>query len=82
MLVCLDPGQGPRPLLARRYAQRPGEAGCRPSCIGRPSRSPATAAVGAAIAAGAGLYFTARAVGVNRQALIETRQANRDADRR
>src|SRR3954451_22600093 len=40
------------------------------------------AALLAATAAGAGLYFTARTVRVNQQTLIETRRANREADRR
>src|SRR4051794_12413122 len=40
------------------------------------------AALVAATAAGAGLYFTGRTVEVNRQALQETQRANREADRR
>src|SRR4051794_16068373 len=40
------------------------------------------AALIAATAAGAGLYYTARTVRVNQQTLIETRRANREADRR
>jgi hypothetical protein len=40
------------------------------------------AALIAATAAGAGLYFTARTVRVNQQTLIEMRRANREADRR
>src|SRR3954453_2518015 len=40
------------------------------------------AALIAATAAGGGLYFTARTVGLNRQTLMETRRANRETDQR
>jgi Pentapeptide repeats (9 copies) len=59
-----------------------GDAAKTATATTRASILTVAAALIAATAAGTGLYFTARTVLVNQQTLIETRRANRDADRR
>src|SRR4051812_30898209 len=59
-----------------------GDAAKTATATTRASILTVAAALIAASAAGAGLYFTARALRVNQQALIEARRANREADRR
>src|SRR3954470_19798904 len=59
-----------------------GDAAKTATATTRASILTVAAALIAATAAGAGLYFTARTVRVNQQTLIETRRANREGDRR
>src|SRR4051794_25134337 len=59
-----------------------GDAAKTATATTRASILTVSAALIAATAAGAGLYFTARTVGVNQQSLAETQRANREADRR